>query len=212
MNVYKTVAALCVILFVGGCSSAPPKSGPSSPAAEKPAPKPPELATGREAFQKLYPAARLWAADARPVRMESQPNKDANGHDGKSAVWRAQFASPARGGIQSFLWSGTSSDDAPERGVTHSSEDSWTPSNASTQPFDIAFLKIDSDAAFAVAQKHGGEKVLQANSNLPVLHVLNWDGHKSQLVWQVIYGVSHDDAKLVVDVDASSGVFVRAEK
>src|SRR5437016_5539425 len=153
MNVYKTVAALVVILLLGACSSAPPKSA-GSPAAEKPAPKPAELATGREAFQKLYPAARLWAADARPVRMESQPNKDANGHDGKSAIWRAQFASPARGGIQRFLWSGTSSDDAPERGVTHSSEDTWTSSNASTQPFDIAFLKIDSDAALLVAQKH----------------------------------------------------------
>jgi hypothetical protein len=32
------------------------------------------------------------------------------------------------------------------------------------------------------------------------------------LIWHVIYGPSREDAKLVVDVNASSGDFIRVEK
>ena len=34
------------------------------------------------------------------------------------------------------------------------------PTNTNTQVFDVAFLKVDSDKALEVAQKHGGDKLV----------------------------------------------------
>ena len=39
---------------------------------------------------------RGWQADAKPYRIESVVTSDANGHDGKAAIWRGSFASPAQ--------------------------------------------------------------------------------------------------------------------
>ena len=74
--------------------------------------------------------------------------------------------------------------------------------------FDIAFLKVDSDKAFEIAQKHGGDKI----TDTPVTYLLDWNPGENNLIWHVIYGNSRNGAKLVVDVDASSGLFVRKEK
>ena len=76
----------------------------------------------------------------------------------------------------------------------------------------MAFLKIDSDKAFEVAQKHGGEKVLADAPDTPVSYLLDWNASGNNLVWHVIYGNSRNDAKLVVDLDASTGEFIRKEK
>ena len=76
----------------------------------------------------------------------------------------------------------------------------------------MAFLKIDSDKAFEGAQKHGGDKVLTDAADTCVSYLLDWNASGNQLVWHVIYGNSRNDAKLVVDVDASTGDFIRKEK
>lgn len=202
----KLLMAVFVIAVMAGCSSEPPKP------AEKPQPKPTELATGRTAFQKLYVAAHGWGRDAQPYRIESQITPDSNGHDGKSAVWRAGFASAAMRGVKPYLWSGSADKDAPSRGVTPGNEDSYSPTNASTQVFDMQFLKIDSDKAFEVAQQHGGEKLLSKTPEMPVLFSLDWNRNENKLEWHVMYGGGKDDAKLRVSVDATTGDFLRVEK
>lgn len=176
----------------------------------QPAPKaaPPEALTGRSAFQKLYVSARGWAPDARPYQLESQVADDIKGRDGKAAVWRAAFASTAMRGSKPYTWSGIDSPDAPSRGVSPGPQDAFTPGN----DFDIQFLKIDSDKAFEVAQKHGGEKILQQSPDTPVMYLLDWNRSSNNLIWHVIYGNSRNDAKLVADVDATSGEFIRKEK
>jgi hypothetical protein len=194
------------ILFAGMLS------GCSAPPAEKPQPKPPEFVTGRGAFQELYGAARGWARDAQPFRLESQVTADSNGHDGKSAVWRASFASPLGHHVKSYIWSGTDAPNAPERGVSPGTEDNYIPGNSSTQVFNIAFLKVDSDDALKVAQDHGGEKLLQKEPDIPILYVLDWSGPTTELIWHVYYGSARADAKLKVDVNASTGTFIHAEK
>ncbi len=201
---------LCVVFlalaFLAGCSSEPSKP------AEAPKPKEAELLTGRSAFQKMYIQARGWASDAQPFRLESQVNKDSNGRDGKSAIWRASFASASKGSVKPFVWSGTDSSDAPSRGVTPGTEDTYSPSNSTTQIFDVAFMKVDSDKAYEEAQKHGGDKVLEKNPELPVLYVADWNGRKNELTWHVIYGDNPDTAKLRVAVNASTGEFLHVEK
>jgi hypothetical protein len=196
------------ILTITGCTSEPSKPAPT----EKPQPKAADLETGRYAFQKLYIAARGWQRDAQPFRLESQVTADSKGKDGKSAVWRASFASPATRGAKPYVWSGTDAPDAPSRGISPGNEDTYSPSNASTQVFDMAFLKVDSDKAVEVAQKHGGDKVLEKNPDTPVLYVLEWNRPTNTLIWHVIYGNRRDEAKLIADVNATTGEFIRVEK
>lgn len=208
-KLFALFALACGLL--AGCASEPQKSeGKAEPA--KPAEKPAEYESGRAVFQKLYATARLFAADVKPFRLESTPTKDANGHDGKSGLWRAGFASAARGSVKSFTWSGLTGPDAPERGVMPSTEDTYNPHNASTQVFDVAFLKVDSPDAFRTAQKSGGEKLLKAEPDLPVRYVLDWDMRERKLIWHVIYGEPGGAPKLRLAVDATSGDFLRKER
>ncbi len=200
--------ALFVILsWLAACNSNSPK-----PPEAKPEPKAPELVTGRAAFQKVFIAARNYAVDVKPFRIESTPTSDGDGHDGKSALWRASFASATQRGVKPFTWSGSNAPDAPSRGVSPGNEDVYTPSNASTQIFDVAFLKVDSDQAFAVAQKHGGDKVLEKDPSTPVIYVCDWNHNTNELVWHVIYGTTRDHSLLTVAVNGSTGEFIRVEK
>jgi len=201
----KLLMAMLALLMMTGCTS-----GPSTPApVEKPQPKPAEFVTGRSAFQKLYIAARGWARDAQPYRIESMITDNSKGKDGKSAVWRASFASPLQHGVKAYTWSGEVSSD---RGINPGTEDTYSPTNTSTQIFDVAFLKVDSDKALETAQKHGGDKLVAKDPDTPILYVLDWSSATNELIWHVIYGVSRDDYKLRVAVNASSGDFIRVEK
>ena len=198
---------VAVLTLLAGCSSES-----SKPAETKPEVKSPELITARSAFQKLYVAARGWAQDAKPYRLESAVTSDGNGHDGKAAIWRGSFASESKRSEKSYTWSGSAAEGAPERGVNPGIEDSYSPSNASTKVFDMAFLKIDSDQALASAQKHGGDKILEKEPDTPVIYVCDWNHNTNELVWHVIFGASRDQAKLTVAVNASTGEFIRVEK
>ncbi|HTR64201.1 MAG TPA: hypothetical protein VMH85_00415 [Terriglobales bacterium] len=202
----KLLPALLALITLAGCSSQPSQPAP------KPQPKPPEALTGRAAFQKLYVTAHGWARDAQPYRLDSQVVGDFKGHDGKAVIWSASFASPVGRSVKPYTWSGIDLPDAPARGVDPGVEDTYVATNASTQIFDVNFLKIDSDKAFEVAQKHGGEKLLTKSPNTPVFYSLDWNRSTNELTWHVIYGNNRDEAILTVAVNASSGDFLRVEK
>jgi hypothetical protein len=211
--------ATWALLLMIGCTSQPTQTAPT----EKPEPKGPELVTGRVAFQKMYIAARSWATDAQPFRLQSEITADCKGENGKSCVWRAWFGSPSRRSAKPFVWSGTDLPNAPPRGVNPGSEDNYSPNNTSTQVFDAAFLKVDSGTgsapgkeaavdAFDVAQKHGGSAVLKKDPDTPVFYMLDWSHATNEPIWHVIYGTSRDQAKWVVAINASTGDFIRVEK
>ena len=205
------ISAAILLLSIGllpGCSDQSAKPAESV----KEEPKGPELVTGRYGFQKMYIAARGWAPDPQPFRIESTPTSDGNGHDGKWAVWRTGFASPSRRSVKTYVWSGSAAPDAASRGVSAGTEDTYNPNNSSTTTFDVAFLKVDSDQAFATAQKHGGDKVLAKSPDTPVNYVCDWNRNTNELVWHVIYGANRETVKLNVAVNASSGEFMRVEK
>jgi hypothetical protein len=193
----KLFVAILAVAAIAGCSSAPTTPATS----EKPQPKTPELITGSSAFYKCYIAARGWAQDAQPFRVESS---DSKGKDGKAGEWRAGFASPAQHSTRSYTWSNGD--------VNHSVEDTYSPTNSSTQVFNVQFLKVDTDKAFAVAQEHGGDKLLEKSPDTPLLYILDWDRQTNELLWHVIYGTDRDTAKLRVAVNASTGEFSRVEK
>ena len=185
---------------MAGCSSQPTKPAP----AETPQPKPPEALTGSSAFFKCYISARIWAPDAQPYRVESYANADSKGRDGKAGEWRAGFASPSKRSTKSFTWANGD--------ISHGVDDTYSPTNSSTQIFNVQFLKVDTDKAFAVAQQHGGDKLLEKDPDTPVFYVLDWNRQANELLWHVIYGTDRDTAKLRVAVNASNGEFSRVEK
>ncbi len=192
------------LLLLAACSSEPAKT-------PQPTVKEPEYVTGRSAFQKMYVASRGWNRDAQGFQLLSVLTTDSKGHDGKSGVWRASFASATQRTAKPYIWSGSNAADV-ERGVTWGGEDSYSAGNTSTHVFDIAFLKADSDQAFQAAIKHGGDKLLQKDPEQPVTYLLEWDGPQNMLVWHVIFGASRTDNKLSILVNASSGDFIRVEK
>jgi len=201
-------AAMISLTLLTGCSSEPEK--PAEPA--KPEVKGPELLTARSAFQKTYVAARGWSQDSKPYRIESVVTSDGNGREGKWAAWRAGFGSPTQRAAKTFIWSGSAADGAPSRGVSFGVEDSYSPTNASMQVWDVQFLKIDSDQALATAQKHGGDKILEKTPDTQVTYVCDWNHNTNKLIWHVIYGPNRESSKLTVSVDASTGDFIRVEK
>ena len=194
----KQVVAFVALALMTACSSEPSKP------AEAEKPKRPEPITGRSAFQKCYVAARNWARDAQPYRLESQFIGDSKGREGKSLAWRGGFASPTQQHTRSYTW--TSGD------VSFGVPDSYSPTNSSTTVFDIAFLKVDSNQALETAQKHGGDKLLEKAPDTPILYILDWNRQTNELTWHVIYGTDPVSAKLRVAVNASTGDFLREEK
>jgi len=191
---------ILLLTWTAACSSEPAKPA----ASEMPQPKAPEAITGSSAFFKCYISARIWAPDAQPYRVESYATANTKGRDGKAEEWRAGFASPSKHSTKSFTWANGD--------ISHGVDDTYSPTNSSTQIFNIQFLKVDTDKAFAVAQQHSGDKLLEKEPNTPVFYVLDWNRQANELLWHVIYGTDRDTAKLRVAVNASSGEFSRVEK
>src|SRR5438270_9835202 len=188
--IWKPISIIVLAFALTSCSSAP-SSGEKSQApapATKAAEKPSDVESGRVALQRLYTTSRGWAPDTQPVSIQSQNTKHAGGnenaplgHDGKSAVWRGLFASASRHSMKTYMWSGLTGPDAPHPGINPGSEDSWSATNSSTEPFQFAFLKNDSDRGLESAQKHGGAALLKKNPDLPVNFILNWEPRRSML-------------------------------
>ena len=210
MRSIRVVFAFVMICALISCSNKTPATKSAEPAKQEK--KEPQLLTGREAFQKMYVSARGWVPDAKPYSLESVVNSESNGQGGKAAIWRSGFASLSRRGLKAFLWSGSALPDAPSQGVSSGVEDTYNPSNSSTQTFDFAFLKTDSDKAYDVALKHGGEKLITAKADQPVMYTIDWSPRENVLTWHVIFGTGFQDAKLRVAVNASTGEYIRTEK
>lgn len=206
-----TLTLLLTLAMLSACSSNKPNAPENKPAETKPAFEP-TFMTGREALQRMYVASRSWAPDAKPYSLQSIATKEDNGQDGKSGIWGAGFASASKRSIKVFSWSGLNSNDAPEPGISSRPEDTYNPANPSTAVFDLAFLKIDSDEAVKTALKHGGEKLVKADKNINVFYSLNWNPRENKLIWRVLFGAEQNQPKLVVDVDATTGTFMKVEK
>jgi hypothetical protein len=198
MKLFFNVILASGLLALTACSS---DSGNSATETQH---KAPQAVSGSSAFFKCYIAARTWAPDAQPFRAESQPMPGFTGHDGKAESWRVGFASPAKRSTRPFTWINGD--------ISHEVEDTYSPTNTSTQVFNVQFLKSDSDKAFAVAQEHGGDKLLEKEPDTPVFYILEWNHLENTLLWHVIYGTDRDSAKLRVAVNASTGEFSRVEK
>lgn len=213
MNNVRTISlpVLLSLALISGCSSPAPTTSTENKTVETKPAFQPTYTTGREALQKMYIAARSWAPDAKPYNLHSMPMKDDNGQDGKSGMWSAGFASANRRAIKVFTWSGIKTDDE-EPGISSKPEDTYNTANTSTAVFDMTYLKVDSEEALKTATKHGGDKVLAKNKDYNVYYTVNWNPRENKLVWRVLFGEVENEPKLAIDVDASTGDFMRVEK
>src|SRR3569832_1545162 len=132
-------------------TNAQPESAPTKTAA-----KVPQAITASQALQKMEGyAQKQWAQDAMPLHIESDPNSEANGQDGKSTVWMAGFGSMRKGEIRTFHWSGSLDPSAPVAGVSAAGS---LPLNSqmASQLFQSFLVKADTDKAATIAVEHGG--------------------------------------------------------
>lgn len=196
-------AACCgLALLMASCTSQ------SSPSGETASAQSGQPVTGREAFQEMFSAARMWASDAQPESLQSGLMTGVSTTDGKAPVWRGEFVSRARRQQRTFQYVSVHTPDGPDKGVSKGPERSWDGS----QPFDVAFIKTDSDAAFQLAQKHGGARLLKAHKNYHVFYDLNRESLNlgQGVAWQVSYGENRATAPLIVHVASDSGRFLDA--
>jgi len=214
MKANRVTGAAAILLsgvMIVACSSSPTPSATPSPTPAPVEKKEPVLYTGKNCLSQMANVAARWQPDAMPVHMESNLNAESNGHDGKSTIWRAMFASATRGTNRTFICSGSRLKDEASIGVTGSAEIT-SPPDISRSMFQSMLLIVDSDKAFAVAQENGGANVLKKNPDQPIIYSLDWDPKAKQLVWGIMYGSSRSDSKGVGVVDATTGKFLRAGK
>ncbi|HVM94038.1 MAG TPA: hypothetical protein VMT67_14550 [Terriglobales bacterium] len=203
-------ATILGVMGLVGCGESATQSSNTPPAASAPAPKKePVLYTGKSCLSQMAGMAARWAPDALPYHLESQFNSESDGKDGKATVWQAMFASPSRRTYRVFTCSGSRLPDSPPLGVTSTPEAVFSP-NVAQLMFQSFQLNTDSDAAYAMSQQKGGDKLLEKNPKMPVLYLLDWDTKNKELLWVVVYGDSPAQAKGRGVIDATSGKFLRA--
>lgn len=152
-----------------------------------------------------YMAAR-WQSDALPYHLESETNAEANGQDGRSTVWRANFASRSRGLSKTFACSGSLLKSSPPFGVTANKE---FPSAGSTiLTFSLLDLTVDSDAAAKIAKEHGGADLIKKNNQQPVYYELGVDARSRRLLWAAVYGTSQSDNQGIAMIEATHPRFL----
>lgn len=215
MEFFRVTMVGAILLASFGCSSTPQKSAdnqqPKMVNASATQKKEPFPYTAKPCFTRMSDMAQRWSPDALPFHLESTLTTEANGQDGKSTVWRALYASPSRGTFKTFTCSGSRLPDQPPEGVTSTVESTSSPVVASLE-FVPAYLQLDSDKAFALAQQHGGANLTKKDPQLPVLYILERDAKQKAVFWYVIYGKSQSDNKGIGVINASTGAFVRAGK
>lgn len=211
MLVSGIVILLLSLMIVTACGpSSTSASGASPQTSTTPPPKKePVLYTGKSCLSQMAGLAARWQPDALPYHVESEVNAESDGHDGKSTVWQAMFASPSRRTYRIFTCSGSRLPQAPPLGVTTTPESPYSASVAQLL-FHSFQLSTDSDQAYTLAQGKGGTKLLEKDPKLPVTYFLDWDSKNKELLWVVVYGQSGKDAKGKCVIDAISGKFLRA--
>lgn len=193
-------AALCLLL--SSCSEAPP--APKEPE------KPPEPVTGQSGLYKMFQVARSWAPDAKVLKMNSMPLSEVpNVPPGKAAVWQATFISEAKSQARTYTYSIVEDlGNNLHKGVFAGSEQGWTgrPTDVN-QPFVIAAVKADTDAAYkaALAEAVDYDK---KNPGKPITLLLEKNLKFPDPVWRVVWGESVGTSNFSIYVDASTGLFL----
>ncbi len=188
-----------LVLVLSGCSDAP------KTAAEKPAPKPPEVLTGRQAFQRIYPQARGWAPDAQPLQIVSLNLAQVKADPGKAGAWQVIFVSPSRGKVKTYTYSAVE-DGSLHEGVFGGTQEDYT-ARGDSSPFLMAAIKVDSDEAYKTAAEKSAD-YMKKNPDKPVIFLMELSKRFPDVTWRVVWGGSVGTSDYSVYVDGSTGQYL----
>ena len=167
---------------------------------------PPEPLSGRQAFQKMYPAARGWALDAVPLQLKSINLSQVKPEKGKTGAWQAIFVSPSKRKSKNYTYSAIEAEGNLHQGVFAGLEEDFTVGRGPVL-FDIAAIKVDSDQAYDTAAEKSADYI-RKNPGKPISYILERTNRFPDLAWRVIWGESVGSSDYSVYVDASTGKFL----
>ena len=189
-------------LLLSACSSETPT--PTQKKAEEKSAVP---LTGRQALQQMYIAARGWAADIQPVKLNSILLPELKAEPGKAAAWEVIFVSASLGKARSYTYSSIESAGNLHQGVFAGPDQSWSGPSLTSKPFLMASVKVDSDDAYKTALKKGAEYD-KKNPGKPINLLLEANTRFPDTTWRVIWGESVGTSNFSIFVDASTGQYV----
>ena len=195
--------ALLLLVLLGACS------GPTQTEKAKETSKPPEALTGRQAFQRVYPQARTWAADAQPMLLRSIRLAAVSASAGKSGAWEVTFVSALKGRSRTYTYSAVEAEGNLHEGVFAGPDEAWSGPSMAHRPFLIAAIKVDSDEAYNIAAARSKE-YMKKHPDLAISFVLEQTNRFPDLTWRVIWGESPSTSDYSVYVDATLAKFLQA--
>ena len=194
----KRILPATALLILAACSSAPPE------AAKKPEPKVVEPVSAKKAFYLVYGAARMWAPDVQPARLESMPVEGITPKDGKYGAWRVTFVSQTKGKVKIFTYSVIEASASLHEGVFAVGEEAYT---GNPRQFYVQAIKIDSDAALKTAEEKSVE-YLKKNAAKPVFMQLEFTKLYPEPAWRVLWGDSVSTSDHSIYVSSSTGDYL----
>jgi hypothetical protein len=206
----KSIRCFCLcfttvlVTFLVACG------GPTGtkPAKEASPSAPPQPVTARFAFQRMSIQARVWAADAQPLRIASANLKEVLSADGKYPAWRATFVSAQLKKARSFSYSVVDSPGNVHEGVLRGSEEPWSGPSGQAQPFPMQMLKVDSDEAYVTAIKESKD-YLKKHPEVPVHFLLEYIPRFPLPAWRVFWGETLGSSQYAVFIDCTSGKYLQ---
>ena len=198
MRPFQLFGAALLALMLAGCSESTSTDKP------KDAAKPPEALTGRQAFQRVYPQARVWAADAQPLQVRSIRLQQVAAEPGKSGAWEITMVSPTLGKSKTYTYSAIEAEGNLHEGVFGGQEGSYAGGRGPQFPFSIAAIKVDSDEAYKTAAEQSAD-YMKKHPDTPISFVLEQTNRFPDVTWRVIWGDSASASDYSVYVDASTG-------
>jgi len=187
-----------LLLILAGCSE---QSGPTE---KKEPPKPVEPVSGQTALFRMYQVARSWAPDTQVLKMNSIHLLEVPSVPGQAGAWEATFTSASKGRAKTYTYSVIESPGNLHQGVFAGPEEDLS---AQAQPFLIAAVKVDTDAAYKTALAKAAEYD-KKNPNLTISMLLEKNKQYPNPAWRMIWGESVGTAGLSVFIDASTGEFL----
>jgi hypothetical protein len=197
MRKLSLILGCALLSILTGCSEQ------SEPAKKEP-PKPVEPVTGQTALYRMYQVVRSWASDAQVLKMNSIHLLEVPSVPGQAGAWEATFTSANKGRARTYTYSVIESPGNLHLGVFAGQEEDLS---GQAQPFLIAAVKVDTDAAYKTALAKAADYD-KKNPGLTISVLLERNKRYPNPAWRVIWGESVGTAGLSVYVDASTGEFL----
>jgi len=176
----------------------------SEPTGKKEPEKPAEPVTGLHALYQMYTSARAWAQDLQILRYSSINISEVVRQPGKAAAWQVVFVSPGMAQLRTYTFSVYEASATLHQGLFSDAPERWS---GSGKPFMLQSAKIDTDAAWETALKHG-EEYNSKNPQMPISYILSLE-RAGNPFWRVIWGESAGESSFSAVIDAATGEFVQ---